>query len=235
MIDDIKWFNPSTGGWVGLQLSKESIDFLWKIVNKASDLKNAKEGLAGNISQSFYIEDEDDWFFKNVLKDTIDFYMQHDQGKQHIKHINAFSSNYILKDKNNKKIEPITSTLELNTFWVNYQKKHEFNPIHNHGGVFSFVIWLKIPYDNEEQCKLSFLDNMDEDSKAPGEFQFQVFDMLGNPSSIPYKLGKEFEGRMLFFPSELRHLVNPFYETDEDRISISGNIALAINLDVERA
>ena len=235
MIDDIKWFNPSTGGWAGLQLSKESIDFLWKIVNKASDLKNAKEGLAGNISQSFYIEDEDDWFFKNVLKDTIDFYMQHDQGKQHIKHINAFSNNYILKDKNNKKIEPITSTLELNTFWVNYQKKHEFNPIHNHGGVFSFVIWLKIPYDNEEQCKLSFLDNMDEDSKAPGEFQFEVFDMLGKPFSLPYKLGKEFEGRMLFFPSELRHLVNPFYETDEDRISISGNIALAINLDVERA
>ena len=29
---------------------------------------------------------------------------------------------------------------------------------------------------------------------------------------------------MLLFPSQLRHLVNPFYETDEDRVSISGNV-----------
>ncbi len=233
----MQWFKPRIdGGWTGVQLSKESIDFLWKIVNKGREecnLENAKTNLAGNISQSFYIKDEDDWFFKNILKDTIDFYMQHDQGKQYTTHANGFRGNYILRDKNNKKIEPTTSTLEISSFWVNYQKKHEFNPVHNHSGVFSFVIWLKIPYDHEEQCKLPFLDGMDEDIKAPGEFQFQIYDMLGNIVTYPYKLGKEFEGKMLFFPSELRHLVNPFYETDEDRVSISGNISLALNFDVE--
>ena len=135
--------------------------------------------------------------------------------------------------KNNKIIEPTTSTLELNTFWVNYQKKHEFNPIHNHSGLFSFVIWLKIPYDHEDQCKLPFLDGMVDEGKAAGEFQFQIFDILGKQFSLPYKLGKEFEGKMLLFPSQLRHLVNPFYETDEDRVSISGNISLAVSLDVE--
>ena len=35
----------------------------------------------------------------------------------------------------------------LNRWWVNYQKQNEFNPIHNHAGVYSFVIWMKIPYD----------------------------------------------------------------------------------------
>ena len=39
-----------------------------------------------------------------------------------------------------------------------------------------------------------------------------------------YKLGKEYEGKMLFFPSKLLHQVYPFYNCDEDRISISGNI-----------
>ena len=28
------------------------------------------------------------------------------------------------------------------------------------------------------------------------------------------------------FPSALHHMVNPFYECDEERISISGNIGL---------
>ena len=28
--------------------------------------------------------------------------------------------------------------------WVNFQKKYEFNPVHSHTGVFSFVIYIKI-------------------------------------------------------------------------------------------
>ena len=34
------------------------------------------------------------------------------------------------------------------------------------------------------------------------------------------------EGTMLFFPAKLQHCVYPFYNCDEDRISISGNIKL---------
>ena len=33
-------------------------------------------------------------------------------------------------------------------------------------------------------------------------------------------------GYMVMFPSSLYHMVNPFYECDEERISISGNINL---------
>ena len=35
------------------------------------------------------------------------------------------------------------------------------------------------------------------------------------------------EGTMLFFPAMLKHQVYPFYNSDEDRISISGNISLS--------
>jgi len=37
---------------------------------------------------------------------------------------------------------------------------------------------------------------------------------------------KDICGYMVMFPSSLHHMVNPFYECDEERISISGNINL---------
>jgi hypothetical protein len=44
--------------------------------------------------------------------------------------------------------------------------------------------------------------------------------------SVPVPLSPEDEGRMLFFPSTLNHQVYPFYECEEERITISGNIVL---------
>ena len=40
-----------------------------------------------------------------------------------------------------KRIDVISETrnLYLDSMWVNYQKKHEFNPIHDHSGVFCFL------------------------------------------------------------------------------------------------
>ena len=235
MIKNIGWCSPKNVGWLAIDLDKESIDFLWKIVKEGEKENNpnkAKENLAGNISKSFYIRDKDDWFYKNVLDQAIEYYMQHDPERQYSM-ISDFKNNFIIKDKNNKKLVAKNITLDLESFWANYQKKHEFNPLHNHSGVFSFVIWLKIPYNHEEQCNLHFLDDVRESSKVPGEFQFQLIDSFGKIINFPFKLGKEFEGRMLFFPSGLRHLVHPFYETDEDRVSISGNLNFTFHYDVE--
>jgi hypothetical protein len=40
---------------------------------------------------------------------------------------------------------------ELKTLWINFAKKYDFNPIHSHSGLFSFVIWVEIPYDLKEE------------------------------------------------------------------------------------
>ena len=48
--------------------------------------------------------------------------------------------------------------------------------------------------------------------------------MLGTIKHHIYKLDPSMEVMMLFFPAELFHQVYPFYECDEERISISGNI-----------
>src|SRR5210317_1168257 len=37
--------------------------------------------------------------------------------------------------------------LRLDTLWINFSQKHDFNPPHNHTGVLSFVIFCKIPQE----------------------------------------------------------------------------------------
>ena len=112
----------------------------------------------------------------------------------------------------------------LEPFWVNFQKETEFNPIHSHSGVFSFVIWVKIPTDWREQHALPFLAKSN--SPCASDFEFHYTTMLGEIGRHTYCLDKKSEGFMLFFPASLKHTVYPFYNCDKERISISGNLCL---------
>ena len=105
--------------------------------------------------------------------------------------------------------------------WVNFQKKYEYNPIHFHQGVWSFVLWVNIPYDMEEE---------DRQRKTGTRFTFHYPDMLlGGLGAHPIKVDKAFEGRIIIFPALLHHSVTPFYTSDGYRVSISGNLMLANN------
>ena len=55
--------------WLDIRLSEELIEKLWSIVDNSTEhIDTMNETLAGNISKSEYIEDKDNWFYKNVLK-----------------------------------------------------------------------------------------------------------------------------------------------------------------------
>ena len=112
----------------------------------------------------------------------------------------------------------------MNTWWVNYQKQNEFNPLHDHSGVYSFIVWMKIPTNHDEQNRnpLASRSNIEKISVV----DFLYSNILGQPQVLEYRMNPDMEGTMLFFPSLLRHQVYPFYNCDEDRISISGNIML---------
>ena len=112
------------------------------------------------------------------------------------------------------KLQP---SLKLN-WWVNYQYQTEFNPEHMHDGITSFVIWMKIPTNYEEQHKLPF------NSKAASDFQFTYCNILGNVVEYPIYMSPDMEGTLMLFPSSLHHQVYPFYNTEEPRISIAGNL-----------
>lgn len=110
--------------------------------------------------------------------------------------------------------------LYLGEPWVNFQKKYEFNPPHTHSGVFSFVIWIDIPYSFQDE-KMN-PSSRNSGANVPGCFDFIYAsqDGLGN-HVIP--ADKMFNGKMLVFPARTMHCVYPFYTSDEYRISVSGN------------
>ena len=102
--------------------------------------------------------------------------------------------------------------------WVNYQKKHEFNPPHIHTGLYSFVIWHKIPYKLDEE--LQVFPKLSKDRNKTSQFAF-----IRNNVEIILPLDQCHENYMAVFPADLMHYVNPFYTSDDYRISFSGNIS----------
>ena len=112
-----------------------------------------------------------------------------------------------------------TSDFKLQRLWVNYQKKYDFNPLHIHSGIFSFVIWVQIPYDLEKE-RARYVTNENETAS----FMFQYNTALGGLDTRYLHIDKSWEWKIAFFPARLNHGVNPFYTTDNTRISISGNL-----------
>ena len=111
--------------------------------------------------------------------------------------------------------------IELFNLWVNFQKKYEFNPMHVHDGLYSFVIWHKIPYKiDEEKARLK----MKEIDKRAGMFAFLFTRLDGKIHSEALPVDNSWEGKCALFPAKLNHLVYPFYTSDDYRISISGNL-----------
>ena len=108
--------------------------------------------------------------------------------------------------------------------WVNFQKKYEFNPFHTHSGLFSFVVWMKIPADYEKEKKLPFVKHAN--CAYPNTFQMYYTNSLGKICTYDCHLTPDDEGTMLFFTANRPHQVYPFYTSNKTRVSISGNIVL---------
>ena len=211
---EVKIISPPVTSFLQIKLDQEVVDYFWKIIDIAkSKNKNVKSDLAGNISTSLLLDDIDSFFYKSVCMPLVGYYRKNNSmglGGDPV------ASNTILGQK---------SKLILNQFWVNYQYKTEFNPYHDHSGVYSFAIWMKIPYDWDYQKKLSQFNDIQESQRNAGNFEFEYIDTIGDIKNYSYRLSPEYEGTMLFFPAKLRHCVYPFYETDEPRISIAGNLS----------
>ena len=182
------------------KLQKDILDTILVYIGKATDRLNHK--LAGNIDESLILEDVEDTLLL-FLTPVVERYLNT---------VRVKISDY----------DKISSELKLESLWVNYQKQHEFNPLHNHFGLISFVIWMKIPTDWKEQHELPFAKNSN--GPVASDFQFTYTDILGHVQDYSIPMDSDKEGVILLFPSRLRHQVYPFYNCDKERISISGNI-----------
>tara|TARA_R110002126_G_scaffold117508_1_gene257303 strand:+ start:1720 stop:2358 length:639 start_codon:yes stop_codon:yes gene_type:complete len=195
-------------GVVEGQLSEDVVDNIWKVVNEARDNPvDSKPELAGNISSSIKL-DRNSELLKDFTGETIPAFMQ--------QHMEAYGPPYRMAMKEGEQFY-------LESLWVNFQRQHEFNPPHDHAGVYSFVIWMQIPTSYEEQRKLPIAVESNADNHI-SNFAFSYTNTLGRVSTFAYNMEKEAEGYMVMFPSAMLHQVFPFYENDGERISISGNI-----------
>jgi len=116
--------------------------------------------------------------------------------------------------------------LSLTNLWVNFQKKHEFNPIHNHSGMMSFVIWSKIPYDINDE--INYFKSIKPEQTRTGMFSFIYVNNMGEVVNHPIPVDKSYENTICIFPSKMHHCVYPFYTSDDYRITVSGNFKIDI-------
>jgi len=176
---------------------KKHINIIENDFSKAVAFNNQ---LAGNIVKEYLLNDA----IKYVESTVLNLAAKHD---------NTFS--YLKKHKVMNGYHP----LMIDTLWVNFQKKYEFNPPHNHSGIYSFVIWIKIPYDPKKEKEL-----FPTKQSNPASFNFLTYDSFGDMLNETIPVDNTYEGIVCLFPSKLIHYVNPFYTSDDYRISVAGNI-----------
>ena len=198
---------PNTG-FIEAKLTEEQLaPIKFEINNIQSNFKNPNNiehnnSLAGNIEREFKLIDSKN-HLQNILLPLV---------KQFGDDFNYFKEfSHLTLDK------PII----LDTAWVNFQQKTEFNPWHAHHGILSFVIWINVPYDYTDELK--YAPGSRSNTPLAGTFEFSYVTSLGRIKTLGIPVDKSMEGNLVLFPAQLLHTVYPFYTSDGYRISVSGN------------
>jgi len=115
------------------------------------------------------------------------------------------------------------SKITLKGAWVNYMKKYETNPLHDHDSDLSFVLYTDIPKNLKEEA-----DKAITSGTKPGNINFIInystdgFNWLNSHSFLPER------GDIFIFPANLSHYVDMF-KSEGERISVSGNLVVTKN------
>ena len=179
-------------------LNKEIVD----IHNNDRDIVKMNRSLAGQITKEYEISKSRtllDPFLKEMAR--------------------AYQKEWNYYPKEN----PNDNYLNVESVWVNMQKKLEVNPLHNHDGTLSFVAWLHVPFKLEDERNMENCKNS-RTVELSSTFQFVYTTALGNIANCPMFVESGWEGTIVMFPSKLMHIVYPFQTSDEYRISIAGNL-----------
>lgn len=113
--------------------------------------------------------------------------------------------------------------VEIDTAWMNFMYKHEFQPPHYHAKAFSFVVWYDTPYYITEEIDAAKVAMHSKD----GQFYFVYPDAGAGELKLDYlPADKGWNGTIVIFPANLMHGVHPFRTSDKPRISIAGNLKI---------
>jgi len=185
---------------------KEQVNYIKNDPNRIYDNHN----LAGALEEQLVITNEIN-FYPELETEFLDVCENIQKDNKHLNpntYISDYSEVYIDGD-----------------MWINFQKKYEYNPPHWHNGDYAFVLFVNIPYNLDEEFEYKNSSRTSFTDKSNSLFCFSYTD-THTKHFIEYQslyVDKSWEGTMLVFPSSLVHSVNPFYTSDDYRITISGN------------
>jgi len=211
-------------GYTILKVPDPILKYIGHTVNKLqkdfTKSKRYNQYLAGEIKNEYLLPLQGEYFLPFLQKAILDFEMK---------------SSYL----SSKIPDNIGKEFKFNNEWVNFQKKSEYNPLHRHSGVYSYVIWYQIPYYVKDEQKFSHIPKDKVTTNGNFMFHYPLMSEFHEPtvhavSPLEKHIDKNFEGYMAIFPSSLTHSVNPFYSTDEFRISISGNVSVILGPSIEK-
>ena len=180
-------------------------DFLLKHLDSIRESKDARKMLVGNIDQQKYAPYPEKEFISYTDIHVLNYLREKYQRQLRIDR-NLFANNKKLLNPDEHQIRYHMGEGP----WVNFSRKGEFNPMHNHTGIISSVVFIDIPDELEEER-----ENSSFSAKAAG-----TLDMIHGSQHI---VVKPQTGTLYFFPAYLWHLVYP-YHSDVERISMSFNI-----------
>ena len=117
-------------------------------------------------------------------------------------------------------IKNLAVELSFDDLWVNYMKPGDFNPLHTHGGSFSFVLFLDVPKQlTKEQ------EEFEGTSAKPGSLMFEYTQQAKPRWATTGIIVKPQTGDFFMFPALMQHWVCPF-KSKVTRISVSGNMRI---------
>ena len=209
--ENIRVYQPWSAPLLHFNLSVDKIKDLLEITDLALEDENKKsynDKLAGEIENEWEIPD-----YEN-LATAIDL------PNISLTYFKVFASQNYEETDVFQNVAVFAQNLEksgLNSAWFNDQRDNEYNPIHNHTGILSGVLYLKIPEylpsrkTEDTDGAISFVGT---ESKTDGI-------MTNSTLTISPKVGDLF-----LFASSLKHQVYPFRTTDGTGIrrSLSFNI-----------
>jgi len=171
--------------------------------------------LVGKVSKEIQIpvanSGDRDFLFKVMRQACLDY----------LKYIISKNRSYKWIEIANDGVQPTLDNIHLTHSWIVSQYAGEYNPYHHHSGDFSAVIYLKIPPKMQEELDKELEDHYP--TNGLSEFMYgETQDMRTN-----YLKFKPEVGKLLVFPSYLKHFVYPFYSKGERR-SMSFNAHMKV-------
>ena len=203
------------------KVPKKFVDIVNKVGDEVlnDDQKSAKwdwsNNLVGKVHKEVQIpivNKKDGNYCKDIMRSACVGYLKNmiSKGKAYI------DNDIILHHPTKGNLNPTNENIHINQSWIVSQYKGEYNPWHQHSGHLSSVIYLKLP-----KGMMDFYEKELEDHyPIGGSIQF----MFGEKQSLRSDTltFRPEVGKMIIFPSWLKHSVYPF-DVDGERRSMSFN------------